>query len=371
MADTDMTSAKTSAGAADDHYHHLICEQAGVALIGTDDDLNIRMWNAAAGSLFGAAAAQMLGASILTVVPAPLRAEVERSLRLALIERERSEFEFAERDVAGTPRRLAAVITPLIDDNGSVLGTLMSLADITTQARLLEESARNRKMAALGQMAGAMAHHFNNVLGGLVISVDFALGTENPAAEHRALEQTARSLARARRLVDHLLAFAEGDHRHGDLGDLTEVLLEVIESSEPELETAKVKLVLNVESGPVMAVPRPQIRTVVENLVRNAVEAMPIGGTLQVGLAFADGWYEIRFADTGCGIGEQAIDHIFEPFYSTKAAAGCEERAAGLGLAMVHGIVRELGGTVAVTSHVGKGAEFLVRIPFQPPLATT
>jgi signal transduction histidine kinase len=133
---------------------------------------------------------------------------------------------------------------------------------------------------------------------------------------------------------------------------------------EPELAEAKVHLELDLRAIPVTAVPRGPMITVVFNLVHNAVEAMPQGGTLRIEMLESGGGCLLRFTDTGCGMTEECLDRVFEPFYSTKPApAGQEELAPGFGLAVVHAIVQEVGGKISVASEVGKGTTFEVWIP--------
>ncbi len=345
-----------------------LCHQMDVAIVACDTDRIVRFWNVSAAHLFGAPAARTSGASILTLVPDQRRDRVEKLLRLVVETGRVESFDFTQRDLSGHVRHVVATVTPLLGDDGRCSGTVTSLTDITGYSDLLQERSRDRKMTALGEMAGAVAHHFNNILGGLVTGVDFALGSDDPEAEHRALEQTARSLNRATRLVEHLLAFAEGDLRRRDLGDLTEVVFHAMEVLEPELAGAKVTLELNIQTLPVTAVPRQQLLTVVFNLVHNAIEAMPDGGTLRIGTEPAGKWCVLRVSDNGCGMDEEHLDRIFEPFYSTKQApTDVETRATGFGLAFVHGVIQEIGGTVSVTSQVGEGTTFEVRIPIQPP----
>jgi signal transduction histidine kinase len=111
--------------------------------------------------------------------------------------------------------------------------------------------------------------------------------------------------------------------------------------------------------------------TAIHTFVRNAVEAMPEGGTLRVDLEECGAECVLRFTDTGCGVDEENLDRIFEPFFSTKPGAGDDEvHGTGMGLAMAHGIVHEIGGRIAVRSEVGKGTVFEVYIPIpleQPP----
>ena len=344
--------------------YRLICEHAGIALVVTDTEGKIRLWNRRAARVFGAAASQMLGAPILSILPAQERAEAEHLLRGAITDHEVNEFEFSQRDRAGRRRHFAASIAPVVDQSNTMLGASIWVRDVTRRTELFREVAQGRKMVALGEMAGAVAHYFNNILGGMVTGVDFALAAGDPEIEHRVLIQTSQSLARAAHLIENLLAFAEGDRRSPDLADLTEVVLAALDTVESELARAGIKLELNLQPVPIREVPRRQMTTAILNLVRNAVEAMPNGGKLRIGLEAGNGGCLLSLRDTGCGVAEENLDRVFEPFYSTKTAlADTEDRAAGLGLAVVHGIIHEIGGKISVSSVVGEGTLFEIRIP--------
>jgi len=110
---------------AGDSYYRELCDQLGVAVIATDADLNITLWNAAAGRLFGAASEQMRGIAIVTVFPAERRAVAERFLRRAIEQGEGSEFEFDYRDSAGNRREYAAAVAPVLSPAGERAGLSM------------------------------------------------------------------------------------------------------------------------------------------------------------------------------------------------------------------------------------------------------
>jgi len=367
-----MPEAETghSAELPGDEFHRLVYEHAGVALIATDRDLRIRAWNSAAGRVFGAAGTQMLGTPILSILPAADRDKARHLFGESLARQAVGQLEFRQRDREGGGRHFAVAVAPIVDSRGLTLGVSASVRDITRRAELLEEVIQGRKMRALGEMAGALAHHFNNILGGLVTSVDFALAQDSPDIEHRVLEQTARQLGRATRLVENLLVFAEGHRRRDDLGDLTEVLLQAIGIVEPELARAQVELELDLRTVPVTAVPRQPMLTLLFNLVHNAVDAMPDGGTLKIELQPFDSGTVIRLHDTGCGIPEEQLDRIFEPFFTTKNPSEVpSDRAAGFGLAVAHRIIEELSGRISVSSDLGKGTTFEIWLPFMDPLS--
>jgi PAS domain S-box-containing protein len=370
MTDQQDPQAPALVGRCSDAYLSALCQHTGVAVVGTDINLRVIFWNAAADRMFGAAASQMYGVPLLSVIPDASRAEAEQMLRKAVDQGEIGGFEFSAPGPGSKRRVLAANVSPVIDDRGRVVGTSAFVRDITNRIRLQEQLARNRKMGSLGAMAGAMAHYFNNILGGAITSVDFALASNDPVLQKRVLEKTAQALARAAQLGDGLLTFAEGDFRTADLADLTEVLIEITHTVEPELASAGIQLEMDLQPIPVTAVPAAQFRTAMSHLIQNAIEAMPDGGKLTVTLATCDEGYRIRVSDTGCGVSEDLQDRIFEPFYSTKASgeAGTGEPRPGLGLAVAHGPVPVMGGRIVVESEGDAGTTFEITLPRTPKL---
>ncbi len=360
-------SSHSPAPRCSDGYLRMLCQHTGVAVVATDAELRIQFWNRAAVRLFGAAAEQMYGTTLLSVIPQDRRAEAEGMLRQALSDGEIGGFEFCHRDGQGNPRQFAATVSPVVNDAGVIVGTSACLRDITNRIILQEQVARNRKMAALGAMAGAMAHYFNSILGGVITSVDFALASDDPGLHKRVLEKTATAMARASQLGACLRTFAEGDFRTADLADLTETVLSVIHATESDLKGSATTVRVNVDAIPLTAVPNAQFRTVLNNVIHNAIEAMPEGGELTVELGPFEGGYRIRVRDTGCGVSEEAMDRIFEPFYSTKGGGGDVARP-GLGLAVAHGLLQMMGGRITVQSKVGQGTTIEITLPPHPKL---
>ena len=347
-----------------DSYYRQLCEHLGVAVIATDLDLNIRTWNAAAGRTFGAAADRMIGTPVSHIIPQDRREMAERALRRALETGETIQFEFQHRDTMGEERELAGTMAPVVSDAGERIGASVCVRDITRRIVLQSELDESRKMVALGEMAGAIAHHFNNTLGGIVTSIDYANASGDSAIRDRILAQTSEALQRAMTLVEGLSAFAEGDRRANDLSDLTEIVNQLADDIEPDLRERGIELTLNLPQLPVIPTARVQVQTVLRNITQNAIEAMPDGGALRIDVSLYGQSVVVLIEDTGCGLDQEVKSRIFEPFWSTKGVlASGSQKATGLGLAIAHGLVHVLGGTISVTSQPGKGSCFRVTLP--------
>jgi PAS domain S-box-containing protein len=347
-----------------DTYYRQLCQHLGAAVVATDLDLNIRTWNSAAARTFGAAAERMIGTPAVQIVPQERRQAAERMLRRAVETGETIQFEFRHRDAQGERRELAATIAPVVSESGERSGASVCIRDITRRIALQNELSESRKMVALGEMAGAIAHHFNNILGGVVTSIDFANTSDDPAVWSRVLKQAGTSLQRATTLVEGLAAFAESDHHAGDLSDLTEIVVAFADELGENLKRQGIEFKLDMPKLPVVPVAKAPVITILRNIARNAIEAMPNGGSLRIDVSLLDRSIVILVADTGCGLDDETKSRIFEPFWSTKGivTSGPGE-GVGLGLAVAHGLVHMLGGTISVTSQPGKGSCFRMALP--------
>jgi signal transduction histidine kinase len=174
-------------------------------------------------------------------------------------------------------------------------------------------------------------------------------------------------VSRASGITQQLLAFAQADYRSSDLSDLTETFLIFFDDVEPSLAQRGIRLRVDwIDSKiPCTAVLRDPLRIALGNIVSNAVEAMPGGGTLSVKLARRDADSAlITILDSGGGLNEADMEHLFEPFHTTKGVRGSgEARSAGLGLAVAHGLVAEMNGSITAVNVPGEGARFDIVLP--------
>lgn len=345
-----------------------LCADAGVAIIAANAALRITYWNPSASRLLGASQESMIGQSITGIVPGERRELAARLLNRALERGEISEFEFEYRDQQGNKADLAVTISPILDDTKVISGLSVILRNLTRRLDFEREQAQSRKMSALGGMAGAVAHHFNNLFGGIITSIDFAKESSDPRALRRALATTAASLERATEMTVRLLAFAEGDHSATDGQDMTRTVIDYLRDHIDDLQNRRIEMQSAVEEVDA-ELPAKLVRSLLDNLIANACEAMHTGGTLNVELRRVDAGKTIllRVSDSGVGLTEEQIWRAFEPFYTGKAQEIGGEAHTGLGLAVVHGIVKDLGGSVTLGSGECGGAVCTIRIPAHCP----
>lgn len=348
----------------DENFYRHMCLSAGVALIATDEQFRITFWNSAAGRIFGGSAETSMGESIFSIVPYERRELALRLFERAMQKNEVSDFEFPHRNPLGQAMYLAVTISPINNECGKCVGVSVYVRDVTRRMELEREVAEAQKMSALGAMAGEVAHHFNNVIGGIITSIDFAQNSDNPNTLRRTLESTVAALSRASQLTLSLLAFAEGDHSDTLTRDLTDTVKQFVEDLDSRLAWKKIELQSDIQ--PVRAImPVKRITTILEGVTANACEAMPNGGRLRIQLLpDGPGQIVLQVTDTGSGIPEDDLPRVFEPFFTTKGDdPSAHHDHLGLGLAVVHGVVKDLGGSVALESAVGEGTTCRVTLP--------
>src|SRR4051794_36976773 len=239
---------------------------------------------------------------------------------------------------------------------------LFVLRDITEQRQLEEQLRQAQKMEAVGQLAGGIAHDFNNLL--TVISGYGEIARRHIGAGPGANElgEIQRAAQRASDLTRQLLAFARRQVLEPVLLDLNEVVGGLVPMLSRLIgEDIEIAVLAGDVLPPVLA-DRGQLEQVVINLAINARDAMPEGGTLAIETGVRGEHVTLRVSDTGTGIDPRVLEHIFEPFYTTKDVGF----GTGLGLATVHGIVTQSGGRIDVSSRLGLGSTFTVLVPAAP-----
>jgi len=338
---------------------------AGLAVFACDPGGRILAWNPVGARLFEGCQRQPQDADLRDVLPREDRPVFDDNLRTLLRTRQPLEFRTRISGKAGQPTEYAVWLTPILDPRDALEGVCVWFNDITARLQLRRSLRKRERLAALGALAGAVAHHYNNLLCSIVTSLEFALNMNTLAAMRRVLRRTADAAGRATRLTQQLLAFAQADHRPGDLGDLTEVVLRYFDEHEEELKRAGIELRLDWEVIPAVAVPREQFNVILDNLAQNAIEAMPGGGRLDVCLRRHDQDKVIlTITDAGPGIPPEHMEHLFEPFFTTKGElADGDTHRAGMGLAVVYGLVSEMHGTITAHNAPGGGTRFEIVLP--------
>jgi two-component system NtrC family sensor kinase len=246
---------------------------------------------------------------------------------------------------------------------GDELGDLAATFNDMTR-RLREAQSQlvaAEKLASIGRLAAGVAHEINNPLTGVLAHASFLLKRAGPEDEARHdLSVILRETERCRGIVKNLLDFARQSPSHRRAVGLADAVQRAAGIVANQVAARRGQLTIDVPRDAVVLADPNQIEQVVVNLLLNAADALDEDGrTIHVSArAGAPGFVELSVADTGCGIPEEDLPHLFEPFFSTKGAHG-----TGLGLAVTWGIVNSHGGSISVESAVGRGTTFTVRLP--------
>jgi two-component system cell cycle sensor histidine kinase/response regulator CckA len=264
-------------------------------------------------------------------------------------------------------RTFLMVKFPLRDVDGDVSAVVTIATDITERRRSAEERAelehrlaQAQRLESVGQLAGGVAHDFNNLLSVILTCVGFAtreLPADHPVRDD--VEEIGRAADRAAALTRQLLMFSRREVVKPEVLDVGGLLRDLERLLNRTL-SERIALRITVGPGllPVLA-DRAQLEQVLVNLAVNARDAMPDGGTLSIAVAGVPEGVRITVVDDGTGMLEEVRDRAFEPFFTTKDPG----QGTGLGLATVHGIVTDSGGTVDIDSAPGRGTRVTIFLP--------
>lgn len=270
---------------------------------------------------------------------------------------------------------LEITITPIRDEKGIISGYLEIGRDITHEIRMEAQLRQSQKMEVMGSLAGGIAHDFNNILGAIFGYAELALVQMDDSTDNaRYIRNLLKVAERARDLVNQILIFSrktEQEYRPIRPGDILRDVMKLLRASLP----STIGIEETVNSTAVILGDETRFHQIIMNLCTNAAHAMQdTGGTIRIVLDDVDidenfmllypgtspgRTMRLTISDNGYGITPDNLERIFEPFFTTKGKGS----GTGLGLAVVHGIVKSFGGIITVKSEIGEGTEFTVYLP--------
>jgi len=236
---------------------------------------------------------------------------------------------------------------------------------IAEQERIREQFSQMEKLSALGELASGVAHDFNNTLAGILGRAQLLQRSNDPEKIKLGLDIIIKTAEDGAKTVKRIQDFARQRRDHNfELVSIDQILMDASEITRPrwkncaEASNIHISLDLQIESNAMVMGDDSELREVLVNMVFNAIDAMPEGGTLLLATHTAGDSVIIKVVDTGVGMYPEVRSKIFDPFFTTKGKAGL-----GLGLAVSFGIIRRHGGNIEVESQYGKGTEFRITLP--------
>lgn len=339
--------------------HRDIIESVPSGLITCNLEGRVTSANPAAQDILGLPEAALVGRHLTqTGLISPFHWEEHRGSDLA--SQDRREIQYQR---AGSLRHIGFSLTELTSAKGERAGYIIIFQDLTDWRKLQEELRLKDRLAAVGQLASGIAHEVGNPLAAISGSVQMLSSTHDGGeAEKKLLEIILKESQRLDRTVKGFLQFARPKEKSNVRFDIAKLLSENLDllRNSPEVSTSH-RLTLDLDPSSVSLIADPdQISQIFWNLARNALRAMPDGGTLRIEGMLRNSDYVVRFSDTGRGMSKEERENLFHPFHSFF------DGGSGIGMAIVYRIVEEHGGKLSVESSEGKGTVITVALPVVP-----
>jgi PAS domain S-box-containing protein len=346
-----------------------IVESSDDAIIGNDLNGIVTSWNRQAERLFGYTKKEMVGRSILTVIPPELHLDEEMILSKIRSGHKIDHFETVRIAKSGERIEVSLSVSPVRDAHENVVGAAKIVRDIR-ETRKIERALRTtEKLAAAGRLAATVAHEINNPLeavNNLVFLAKREAGDASRVSEHLRLAE--RELDRVSHIVRQTLGFYR-DTSAPTRCDVSKIFDDLLVLYEKRFEARNIRVIKQYESNPDISAFAGEIRQAFSNLLSNAMDAMPSGGCLVIRVSKTHEWsnsfqpgVRVTILDTGTGIPSHVREDLFEPFFTTKAEVG-----TGLGLWITKNIVEKHRGNIRFVSRTGSrghGTAFSIFLPF-------
>lgn len=337
--------------------HRDVIQSINSGLITTDLGGVVTSVNRAGEEILGAPVGELIGRPIQGTELLPAERWDQLTLTSASEGRLRSDIEIHR---GGKPTLIGFSVSHLADADGAQRGYIVIFQDLTRWRELQEEVRLKDRMAAVGELAAGIAHEIGNPLAAISGSVQMlARSRDDAGADRRLIDILLKESQRLDRTIKGFLRFARPRERATELFDVAALLaenFELLRNSEEVTAAHRLDLDLAPPSARLMGDP-DQISQIFWNLARNALKAMPEGGSLRIVGRLGGDRYRIRFSDTGRGMAAEERTNLFHPFKSFF------DSGSGIGMAIVYRIVQEHQGAIRVDSQPASGTSIVVELP--------
>ncbi|MGQ0708634.1 MAG: ATP-binding protein [Rhodoferax sp.] len=359
---TEKVQLSEKARMAERHLASVV-ESANDLVISTDAEGCITSWNSAAERVSGHRMGEVRGQLLAQLCEPAHREEMAAIVRQLA---RGDAVEFRELNLLASSGGTIPVdwsFSQIRDDSGRMCGVVAVGRDLSERRALEQQLYQSEKLAALGVMAGGIAHELRNPLSVSFSAAQFLLEPpEDAAFQQECAQKIINGIQRASMIIENLLRFARpSSGNQTEPLNLVALVHETLSVLIPQAKLQKITVLESYEEAQVPTAGNANLlQQVVMNLVLNAYQATPEGGEVEVGVRRADGKAQVRVRDTGCGISPHDLGRIFDPFFTTQPVG----KGTGLGLSICHTLVKQHGGSIAVESSVeGLGSTFVVYLP--------
>jgi PAS domain S-box-containing protein len=324
-----------------------IVESSDDVIVSKDLNGIVRSWNAAATRLFGYSADEMIGTSILKLIPEDLHGDEKTILDSIRAGRRVEHFETIRRAKSGQLLNVALTVSPIRDKHGRVIGASKILRDISNRKRLEKALLQAEKIAATGRMAATIAHEINNPLEAVMNLMYLLRPMIADPAGVSYFQSVEMELGRVSHIAKQTLGYYR-DNVPASSASIGEIVLHAISIYEPRCTAAGIEIKKAINSSRKIVLRRGEMMQVVSNLMMNSIYAMQAGGTLSISVEDTvesrDG-INLTIQDDGVGIAEGDLPRVFEAFFTTHDTVG-----TGIGLFVAKQFVEGHGGQIEVES---------------------
>jgi PAS domain S-box-containing protein len=348
-----------------------IVESSDDAILSKDLSGTITSWNPAATRILGYTSEEMIGASILRIIPEELHSDEPFILAKIRAGERIAHFETIRLNKDGHRLDVSLSISPVRDDSGQIIGAAKILRDISARKRLEQSLLQAEKLAATGRMAATIAHEINNPLEAIVNLIYLASGRATDPQQAAYLDAAASEVDRVSHIAKQTLGYYR-DYSAAAGASLSDIAAEAIRVYEPRCKAVGIRIESHLGPSPKIVLRKGEMMQVISNLIANAIYAMPSGGTLSIsvkqspGNTSSDG-VVLSIEDTGVGISAEKLPRIFDAFFTTRAGIG-----TGIGLFVARQLVEGHGGQIHVESRTGPhfhGTRMSIFLPLETQYA--
>jgi PAS domain S-box-containing protein len=360
----DVTEKKSLGERVREVERHLasVVESANDLIVSLDAAGVVMTWNRAAERILAFSSQEAARRPFAELFAEDDRPRLHMLLSKLTRQGDVQEMEAAMRAKSGQERLISWRFSAMRDEGGRVgVGR-----DLTEERQLELQLVQSAKMAALGEMAGGIAHEIRSPLAITSSAAQILLTKgEDPETRRECAEKIITAAARASTIIENLLRFARPSEGLVAWVDVNNALEETLSLIGHQISLQSIEIDEQLNPGlPKVRGNKSQLQQVFMNIILNAYHAMPEGGRFTIQTQMASdyqGWVEVRFTDTGCGIPAEQLSRIFDPFFTTMPTG----KGTGLGLSIAYSIVQQHGGTIRVESEVRKGSTFTISLPAQ------